>query len=307
MQFEQEMNDVANKLQALGYETEKPNSVEGHAYGESQNLDEIADLKQGFIREHFAKIDQSEGILIVNCDKKGIAGYIGGNTLMEMTYAFAQGLDIYTLYDLPNDVTYANEIDAMMPIILDGNINNLDKHVKQLPIVYISSKSPIKHTAINRGLRKAGLAVQTIGFKVESNVSEQPQTIDETYSGALNRHRALKTQLGEKHADFYMTIESGLSSMHKNHNVFGCTVIIIEKFGQDPKIGIDVDIEMPAEMTDKIPAIYPDMGILVQQEFGSKLKDPYPYFTNNQLTRLKIMEEAIYRIAIQSFPNKVTK
>lgn len=305
MQFEQEMTNVAQKLEALGYETEKPNSVEGCAYGEGQDLDEIANLKQGFIREHFAKIDDSEGILVVNCDNKGIAGYIGGNTLMEITYAFAQGLDIYTLYNLPTDAPYTSEINAMMSLSLDGNVNNLYKHVKSLPIAYISSNSPVKHTAVGRGFRKAGLAVQTSGFKVDSNVSEQPLSIDETYNGALNRHQALKNQLGDKHTDFYITIESGLSSIHEKHNVFGCDVIIIEKFGQEPKIGIDVDIEIPAEMTDKIPIIYPDIGILVQQEFGSKLKDPYPFFTSNQLTRLKIMEEAIYRVAIQSYPDKV--
>ncbi|PKL31506.1 hypothetical protein CVV43_02455 [Candidatus Saccharibacteria bacterium HGW-Saccharibacteria-1] len=303
MQFEQEMDSVAAKLQSLGYEVEKPNSVEGHAYGEAQNLDEIADLKQDFIREHFAKIDQSEGILVVNCDKKGVAGYIGGNTLMEMTYAFAQGLEIYTLNNLPVDLPYTDEINAFMPIVLNGDINVLDKHIKTFPVVYVSSKSPVKHTAVGRGFRKAGLAVQTRGVKVASNVSDQPQSTDETYKGALNRHQALKSALDKATADFYITIESGLTKVHDNHNVFGSSVIIIEKFGQDPKIGIDIDIEIPHEITDKVPSIYPDIGILVQQEYGSTLKDPYPFFTNNQLTRAKILEDAIYRIVIQSTTN----
>jgi non-canonical (house-cleaning) NTP pyrophosphatase len=274
MQFEREMNDAAKQLQALGYETEKPNSVEGHAYGEGQDLDEIAHLKQGFVKEHFAKIDQSEGILVVNCDKKGVKGYIGGNTLMEMTYAFAQGLDIYTLYDLPKGISYAQEIDAMMPVVLGGDIENLDAHVKALPTVYLSTESPVKHTAVGRGFRKAGQPVRTLGMKVNSGVNEQPQTIEETYKGATNRHRALKAKLGASAADYYVTIESGLHPVHKDHNVFGNTVIIIEKNGGDPKVGIDVDIEIPKFITDKVPSVYPDIGALVQQEFGSELKDP---------------------------------
>lgn len=300
MQFEQEMNEAEKKLQALGYETEKPNSVEGGPYGHSGGLDKIIELKQGFIREHFAKIDQSEGILVVNCDKKGITGYIGGNTLMEITYAFAQGLDIYTLFDLPTDISYVDEINAIEPIVLNGDVSNIDAYVKKLPIVSISSQSPVKHTAINRGFRKAGLAVQTIGMKVESDVSDQPQSIKETYSGALNRHRSLKLQCADKEVDFYATIESGLASLHDNHNVFGCSVIIIEKIGRDPKIGIDIDIEFPKQITDKVPSVYPDIGVLVQQEYGSKFKDPYPFFTNNQLTRAKILEDAVNRVVIQS-------
>lgn len=300
MQFEREMNNAAEQLQELGYETEKPNSVEGHAYGEGQDLDEITHLKQGFIKEHFAKIDQSEGILVVNHDKKGIEGYIGGNTLMEMTYAFAQGLDIYVLYDLPTDVSYAHEINAMMPVILQGDVKNLDAHVKGLPTVYISSESPVKHTAVGRGFRKAGLPVRTLGLKVASGVNEQPQTIEETYEGAMNRHRALKAAVGAKAADYYVTIESGLHPLHQDHNVFGNSVIIIEKDGDDPQAGIDVDIEFPKSMTDKVPSTYPDIGVLVQQEFGSELKDPYPFITNGQLTRSKIIEEAIFRVAVQS-------
>lgn len=300
MQFEQEMADAAKKLQALGYETEKPNSVEGHAYGQSQNLDEVTELKQGFIREHFAKIDEAEAILIINNDKKGIEGYIGGNTLMEMTYAFAQGLDIFTLNPLPTDIPYAHEINAMMPIVLDGNVNNLDQHIKRLPIAYISSKSPIKRTAVGRGFRKAGMPVQVLGIETESNVSDQPQSTEETYQGALNRHQSLKKQLSGKAADFYITIESGISQVHKDHNVFGSSVVIIEKNGEEQKVGIDINIEFPKSMTDKVPSIYPDLGVLAQKEFGSKLKDPYPFITNNQITRAKILEEAIYRIAIQS-------
>lgn len=76
-------------------------------------------------------------------------------------------------------------------------------------------------------------------------------------------------------------------------------MIIIEKKGQEPKVGINIDIEFPKQITDKVPSVYPDIGILVQQEYGSKLKDPYPFFTNSQLTRAKILEDAVDRVVIQ--------
>ncbi len=300
MQFEKEMKRIASSLQTLGYETATPNSVEGHAYGEGKDLDEIAHLKQGFIRDHFAKIDTSEAIFVVNCDKNGIAGYIGGNTLMEMTYAFAQGLDIYTLNDLPIDSPYSSELAALMPVVLHGDIGVLDERIKAMPVVYMSTQSPVKHTAIGRGLRKAGLSVRTEGVKVASGVNEQPQTIDETYDGAMNRHAELKRHFSDAtKVDYYATIESGLHPVHRDHNVFGVSVIILEKVGEAARVGIDMDIEYPKSLTAKIPSIYPDMGVLVQQEFGSTLKDPYPYLTGNKLTRATILEEAVYRVASQ--------
>lgn len=304
MQFEREMNAAADELNKLGYDTEVPNSVEGHAYGEGQDLDEIAELKQGFMKEHFAKIDESEGIVVVNYPKRGINGYIGGNTLMEMAYAFSQGLDIYTMYDMPEDMPYSSELNAFLPIVLDGDVRQLHRHVESLPLVYLSSNSPIKHTAVGRAFRKAGLPVRTMGTKVDSKVNEQPQTIEETYEGAMNRHQALKEQLGRTAAQYYVTVESGLDPVHKDHNVFGCTAIVVEEIGKDPKVGIDIDIEFPKSFTDKVPRVYPDIGVLVQQEFGSELKDPYPFITNQQITRAKIVEEAIYRVVVQSVATK---
>jgi non-canonical (house-cleaning) NTP pyrophosphatase len=99
--------------------------------------------------------------------------------------------------------------------------------------------------------------------------------------------------------DYVVSIESGYHTAHTNHNPFGCTVVVVEKKGSDRKIGIDLDIEFQRLMTDKIPSLYPDIGVLVQKEYGAKDKDPFPYFTNNKLTRTKVLENAIYNVAIQ--------
>lgn len=74
---------------------------------------------------------------------------------------------------------------------------------------------------------------------------------------------------------------------------------MLEKVGGEQKIGVDLDIEFPRSMTDRIPHEYPDIGVLVQQEYGSKLKDPYPFFTGGKLTRARVLENAVYNLAIQ--------
>ncbi len=294
MKFDAEMQAVKSELEALGYEIVKPNVVEGHVY--EDNLDDNAALKGGFIDEHFRKIDDSDAILVVNHEKNGVQNYIGGNVLIEIAYAYAQGLELFILYDIP-DVSYSDEIRGMQPIVLHGSLTKLDEYFNQLPLVFMSTESPVKHRAVSRGLRRAGIRTQVDGKKVESGVSEQPTSIDETYQGALGRHAHLK-KLNKK-ADYYVTIESGLHRLHDQHSLFGTTVTIIEKAGQRQHIGMDLDIEFPKSMLDKVPSQYPDLGVLVQQEYGSTLKDPYPYITNGKLTRAKTVEDAVFNVAIQ--------
>jgi non-canonical (house-cleaning) NTP pyrophosphatase len=290
------MAAAAETLRAQGYEVDKPNVVEGHVYAD--NLDANADLKRGFIDEHFRKIDTSDAILVINEDKNGIAHYVGGNTLIEIAYAYAQGLEIFLLHPVP-EVSYADEVRGMQPIILNGDLGGIDTYMKSLPVLAVSSESPVKHQALSRGLRRAGIRTRVIGMKVASGVNEQPVSIEESYEGAVNRHANLKATPEAADADYLATIESGYHTAHKDHNAFGCSAIVLEKVGGEQKIGVDLDIEFPRAMTDKIPHQYPDIGVLVQQEYGSKLKDPYPFFTNNKLTRARVLENAVYSLAVQ--------
>lgn len=296
MIHEPHMTAAADTLRAQGYDVDKPNVFEGHVYAD--NLDANAGLKRGFIDEHFAKIDTSDAILVINDDKNGVNNYIGGNTLIEIAYAYAQRLEVFLLNPVP-DVSYADEIRGMHPIILDGKLEAITDYMQTLPVLAVSSESPVKHTALSRGLRRAGIRTRVIGVKVDSGVNEQPASIEESYEGAITRHANLKQAIPDTDVSYLATIESGYHDVHKDHNAFGCSAIVVEKVGGEQKIGVDLDIEFPRSMTDKIPHEYPDIGVLVQQEYGSKLKDPYPYFTGGKLTRARILENAVYNLAIQ--------
>lgn len=294
MQHEPKMAQIAGELRTRGYEVEKPNVVEGHVY--EDNLDANAELKRGFIDEHFAKINTSDAVLVVNESKNGIDNYIGGNTLIEIAHAYAQGLEIFLLNAVP-EVSYADEIRGMHPIVLDGSLDTLDSYVQSLPLVYMSTESALKQAAVSRAMRRAGIPVRVGGVKVESAVNEQPMTIEETYRGAFNRHANLKA-LGAE-ADYYATIESGLHPIHEDYGLFGCVALILERKGEAERLGVDVDIEFPKDMLDKVPSKYPDVGVLVQEEFGSASKDPFPYLTGGKLTRQAILENAFYNLAVQ--------
>lgn len=293
-----EMFEASKTLTDIGYEVDFPDLIEGHTY-EDKSPQERANDKRGFIVDHLGKISTSDAILVWNQEKNGIANYVGGNTLMEMAFAFQQGLDILMLNPVPEDVSYATEIAGMMPVILDGDVHQIDAYFMTLPKVLMSTTSAIKHRAVSRGMRRSGIRTVVSGIPTESGVSDQPNSIDETYNGAMNRHASLKARAEEGSYDYLATIESGNHIIHPDHNFFGCSVIVIEHKDGSTKVGVDLDLEIPKSMTDKVPSVYPDLGVLVQKEYGSTAKDPFPYFTNGKLDRVRILEDAVFGVAVQ--------
>ena len=77
------------------------------------------------INKHFRKIDASDCVLITNYEKKGIDNYTGGNTFLEMGYAYGTGKKIFILHQLPKESPYIEEILGMQPIVLEGDISKI--------------------------------------------------------------------------------------------------------------------------------------------------------------------------------------
>lgn len=297
MHHKTEMLQAKEVLEKAGYEVETPDMSEKKDYS-ILPTEVRANLKDNLIRRQLENITDSDAILVVNYDKNGIENYIGGNTLMEMGFAYAQNIEIFLLNNIP-EIGYMDEIIGMKPIMLNGNLSEINQYRDLLPKTYVSSKSPIKLRAVSRGLRRAGIKTQVLPMPTNSGVSEQPQNIEETYEGANNRHDALVAATKDKEPAYLATLESGLYQAHPKHNSFESTVVVLEKVGRQRKVGINVGLEYPREMTDKVPSVYPDLGVLVQQEYGSKLKDPFPYFTGGKVNRLQLMETAVFNVAAQ--------
>ena len=93
--------------------------IEGALPGESADFKRAHD----YIRQHYNHILQSDAILIVNLEKKGIKNYIGGNCLMEMGMAYVNNKKIFLLNDIPAGVSYIDEIIAMEPVCLKGDLS----------------------------------------------------------------------------------------------------------------------------------------------------------------------------------------
>ncbi|MEI6463031.1 MAG: inosine/xanthosine triphosphatase [bacterium] len=76
--------------------------------------------------------------------------------------------------------------------------------------IIISSKNPVKINATLEGFKKAfpGEEFEIESVSVESNVSNQPRSEEETMEGALNRSN--NAYLAKKDADYWVGIEGGV-------------------------------------------------------------------------------------------------
>lgn len=119
--------EVENRLKENGDEIILPESVELYAEGKlSARDDEPAHkIANDLIRDHYNKIVSSDAILVVNENKNGIENYVGGNTFLEIGFAYILRKPIYLLNPIP-EVSYKDEIIAMQPIILNGDFNEIN-------------------------------------------------------------------------------------------------------------------------------------------------------------------------------------
>lgn len=127
--FHREMRAIQRELETLGHTTLVPRSlalIEQAGFQKPVTVKDrlIAEEKYHFLREHFQKIEASDAILIVNPEKNGIAGYIGGNTFLEMGVAYYLKKPIYVFTILPT-MDYTHELAAMVPIVLHGDLSKI--------------------------------------------------------------------------------------------------------------------------------------------------------------------------------------
>jgi len=135
--FYKQVNDVAEQLNRSGYEDvvvqktanamKLANNYDVSSYKTWKKDDTDYDKKADFMRTHFDSISEGDAILVINNEKNGIANYIGPNVLMEMSLAWYLNKPIYLLNPLPENSPYEEELKGMFPIILDGNLTDIDK------------------------------------------------------------------------------------------------------------------------------------------------------------------------------------
>ena len=87
--------------------------------------DDLLKIKTKLIDEHIERIKNSDAILVLNLDKDGRNGYIGGNTFLEMGIAYYLNKKIFIWKKPSENLSYFEEIMALNPIIVNENIEEL--------------------------------------------------------------------------------------------------------------------------------------------------------------------------------------
>lgn len=128
MNFAKEMLGVKAELTRNGFEAILPTDTEFLSQDEKLcSRMEKASRKVAInaICKHYHKIEKSNGILVLNYDKNGIANYIGANTFLEMGFAHVLNKPIFVLNPLPDMDYLKDELESFSPVILEGDLSKI--------------------------------------------------------------------------------------------------------------------------------------------------------------------------------------
>lgn len=128
--------EIAEKLEKMGNQVELPFYTKKIRNGEVKLEDfrKVKNLKgdssfrekatEDLFKRYWRLIKKSDCILVVNVEKNGLKNYIGGNTFLEMGFAYVLDKKIFLLNNMPNN-SFLDEIKAMKPVVLNGNLKKI--------------------------------------------------------------------------------------------------------------------------------------------------------------------------------------
>lgn len=125
MAFAREMLETKRQLKKVGHRAYVSDFIDdflGISEADKEKLNRRNITEKDAIKEFWHKIKKCDAILVLNYDRKGIRGYIGGNALMEIGFAHVLGKKIFLLNPVPEIPFYKSEIEGVKPIIINGDL-----------------------------------------------------------------------------------------------------------------------------------------------------------------------------------------
>lgn len=126
MIFGDKMLDKKEELEKMGHDvfvSDYASQFGGVSEEKKLELNTKHVKEDNALRNHCRKIEKSGAILVLNYDRKGIKNYIGGNTFLEIGYAYILHKNIYLLNPVPEIEYYSLEIENMEPVIINGDLS----------------------------------------------------------------------------------------------------------------------------------------------------------------------------------------
>jgi hypothetical protein len=131
MYFVKRILEIKAIIEKMRIETFVSNDLLEYQDIKNVNKEKTASIEQkikgNLIKLYFNQIKESHAILVVNEEKNRVKNYIGANTFLEIGFAHVLDKLIFLLNPIPN-LNYTDEIRAMKPIILNGDLRKLEKY-----------------------------------------------------------------------------------------------------------------------------------------------------------------------------------
>ena len=128
MQFTEKMLELCATLREQGHEVFMSKFADAYV-GKSDAVKEKIKLEHKYnhdaIREFWKPMQTADALLVANYDKHGIKHYIGGNSFLEMGFAYVLNQKIYLLNPIPAMPHYETEIIAMRPVVINGDLTKI--------------------------------------------------------------------------------------------------------------------------------------------------------------------------------------
>ena len=125
MSVSKEMVEAEKNLKELGHKVVIPDFT--YEYAEMDTIDKMHTesarnkVEHDLIRGYYKKIKDSDALIVINVNRHGVEGYIGGNSFLEMGFAYILNKPIYLFNNIP-EMSYTDEIKAMQPTIINGDL-----------------------------------------------------------------------------------------------------------------------------------------------------------------------------------------
>lgn len=128
MHFSTELNEIAKRLRELGHEAELPAFIKDYLQMRTREEMHAAaaqnKINHDLIRFNWRFVEQNDATLVYNPIHRGIEGYIGANTLIEMAFAHIKGKRNFLYFPIPT-MDYTDEIVSMNPIVINGDLTRI--------------------------------------------------------------------------------------------------------------------------------------------------------------------------------------
>ncbi len=128
MQYTEKMLEARDELAKRGHDAFVTNLAApfiGKTDEEKERIKIDQKNNQDAIREFWNLMQGADAVLVMNFDKHGVKNYIGGNTLMEIGFAHVLDQKIFLYNPIPDIPYYKTEIEAVRPIIINGDLSKV--------------------------------------------------------------------------------------------------------------------------------------------------------------------------------------